>query len=472
MKNGLRTCVVLVFTVLVSVQLWGQAKERAKWKNDYISDLSNTGVGITLYKPNMGIFSGVNQNWVGADILLSAFHVSFSQGTYTRPGETPFFPNQNATVTVPTVRVSRATFGLNAPLPFIGFGRYNSYNDVLRGHLFLRLNGGYHSFRQRNDKRNRTFSGELAPGFRLRFPYGSFDFALSITQMAVDGLGDQSYTVGLPKTTIVPTFTLRLDGFFDGMKVGYNRSVGASVSSSSTQSKRRYTDVSGRRMEETTTTYQATITPKTVTVTDIGKYIGLGLKGTISGMATRSYSPPGALFGANIMGRSGLMLFGLNIEGGRVGHASELVPWKDGHRRFVERREEYGAGNISTFNIYGDFGLSLNNLIYAAMGTVILDEVSTPFSSINVGVSFGLNAMWNQTFIDPQSALPVYNLVEGEKRRWFIDPRDSKGGLMGGYFFSWDIGNASLRAQWYRYRRAPLANSLMYSVIWRFGGSE
>jgi hypothetical protein len=460
------------FLLIASLGLFGQKAEKAEWKKQYGYDISMSGVGVTLSRPELGPFQESAKQWVGADVQFMFIHASVGQGSYLLDPAVYNLPNL---VERPREEffVSRASLGASIPLPFLAIGKYTNYNKVLRLSSFVRLNGGVYRFHFPNQGQPvRTGAFEFAPGVRLRFPYGSVDLAMSYTKLGLD-VNDPEHTslIGVGGWMAHPTLTLRLDGLFDGMRVGYNRAQAATYSGSRTESRREYTDVSGRRMEETTVTYSGTFTPKTVAVTDIGKYIGIGLKGTRSGVRNRDFLNPGTIFGVSVLSRSGIMVVGLNLEGGRIGHATLLEDFGDGYHRRPDDKYTDGSGSFSTFNVALDFGVCINNLIYAGLGTAVADDVSTPFSAISMGVSLGGHALWGQRFDDPAAAKVYYDQITEERTHW-NDPAESKGGLMGGYFFAWDVGNATFKAQWYRYRRAPMANGLMYSVIWRFGRSE
>lgn len=466
--KSLVTSLLLAF----SLTLFAQKAEKAEWKRQYGHDLAMTGVGVTFSQPTLGPFQTSPRQWIGADVQYMFLHASVGQGSYLLD---PRAHNLPTVVDRPKEEffVSRASFGVSFPLPFLAIGTYQNYNRVARLSTFVRVNGGVYRFHYANKSRPiRTGSFEIAPGARLRIPFGSIDFAMSFTRLGFDvDSPDNTSLTGIGGWMSYPTVTLRLDGLFDGMKVGFNRADAAHVSGSSTETRRRYTDVSGRRMEERTTTYTATITPTTVMVTDIGQYAGIGIKATRSGVRNRGFMNPGSLFGVSMLTRSGVMVFGVNLEGGRIGHATLLEEFGDKYHRRPDDKYTDGSGSLSTLNLSLDFGVCINNLIYAGLGTAVADDVSTPFSAISMGVSVGGHALWGQRFDNPTAASTYYNQITEERTHW-NDPAESKGGLMGGYFFAWDVGNATFKAQWYRYRRAPMANGLMYSVIWRFGASK
>lgn len=463
-----------LLALAISLGASAQTNDQPNWKKQATHDFMLSGLGISLSQPGFSDFHRTNTRWITADLQWLVFNARFAQGSIDF---NPLVSGELHLLNAPweTYHMSYAGFGINTPIPFLGVGSYNDYNRVLRLNGFVRANYGRYRMFVSGTGRPVPFAGfELAPGARLRIPYGSIDLAMSFNFTNLDETDPPARQLrGFNSRWVYPSLTFRLDGLFDGMDAGMRSSQGASVASSRSSKTDRYTDASGRRMERETITYQSTVTPKSVSVTDIGTYGGIGVKVTHSGARTRTYQSPGTLVGVTGLMRSGLMSFGLNLEGGRVGHASALQEdGDDEYYRRADRSEDWGMGSISLFNIYLDFGLSINNLIYASMGTVVLDDQSTPFSSINIGTSLGLYSVFNQELNDPTASAPLFDAIPADKRSHFNDPRMSKGGLLGGWFVSWDIGNVTLRAHWYRYRRAPLANGLMYSAAWRFGASK
>lgn len=453
---------------------FAQEKNTPSWKAQYQHDVRISGVGLTASRPNIGELHTLPSPWVTADVQFLFINARFGQGSYDWNPEAAGRTFMTADDPWTRVNVSHAAIGINAPLPFLAFGNYESFDRVFRINTFVRANWGVQRFFVASQGEAIRYGNfEFAPGVRLRVPYASLDLALSFNWLGLDARDpDHMNLRGIDQRWVFPTMTLRFDGLFDGMSVGSRTTQGGAFSSSRSEKRQRYTDASGRRMERQTVTYNSSVTSQAVSLTDIGSYRGIGLKVTRSAVRSRDYQNAGTLVGATALFRGGTMSLGLNAEAGRVGHVSALQEWKDGYRRQADRRESGGMGNISTLNLYADLGISLNNLIYAMMGTIVLDDESTPFSTINMGISLGVHAVLGQEFNDPEASTPLYDAVPPEDRSWFNDPRESKGGLMGGYFFSWDVGNASFKAQWLRYRRAPMANGLMYSVAWRFGSSQ
>lgn len=200
-------------------------------------------------------------------------------------------------------------------------------------------------------------------------------------------------------------------------------------------------------------------------------------------MRTKNYMGNSNLFGAQFMYRKANMLFGLNIEGGRVGHGTSLQKGGKGtaeegnnFRRRVSRGDHEGVGSYSVFNVFMDIGVNVNNLLLAAGGTAVAYNEATSFLAFNIGYSFGFGIVGGQRFLDTGTSSNFYNQLNDQNQyshnrdnTRFEDPRKGKSGLMGGLFMSCDIGHASVRMQWYRYRRAPLANGLVFSLTWRIG---
>ena len=464
----------LLCMALLAMVLPGAAqKTQPNWKKQWTHDLMLSGLGVSLSQPTFSDVHRIGTPWISADVQMLVLNARFGQGSVDINPAIYGLPNL---LDEPwqTRNMSFASCGINTPIPFLGIGKYNDYNRVFRINAFMRANyGRYRIFLENAGQPQRFAVTELAPGVRLRIPYGSIDLAMSFNFSNIDENDPELNLRGFKRNWAYPSLTFRLDGLFDGMDAGFRTSQGASISTSRSSKTDRYTDASGTRMERETITYNSTFTPKSVSVTDIGRYTGIGIKVTHSGARTRLYQSAGTLVGLTALRRIGLMSLSANLEAGRVGHASALqADGDDDYYRRADRDERWGMGTLSLVNVYGDFGISVNNLIYTALGTYVGDDQSTPFSSINIGTSLGLYSVFNQELNDEAASAPLFDAIPPDKRSHFNDPRMSKGGLLGGWFVSWDIGNVSFRAHWYRYRRAPLANGLMYSAAWRFGASK
>jgi len=181
--------------------------------------------------------------------------------------------------------------------------------------------------------------------------------------------------------------------------------------------------------------------------------------------------------------RKSNFLFGLNIDVGRIGHGSALekgVKGTEADGNNFEgkvRRDSYkGIGSLSVFNILMDFGVNMNNLLLAAGGTGVAYNEATSFLSFNLGYSIGFGIVGAQRFENPENSIQHYNQLNTSNQNlyqrdntYFEDPRNSKAGFVGGSFISCDIGHASARMQWYRYRRSPVAKGLVFFLAWRIG---
>lgn len=435
-------------------------------KKQWEVDLLNTGVGLELFKPNFGDDANALSTWRGVQALLGPFTIGFSQGLSNERTELTGYHDYLKPPFTDTTPTTRFDIGANIPIPFLTFGSFISYKKVLRGHPFASLSFGMYTLRTggNNNSQNKKKAGllNLGLGYRIRLPYSSIDFNLK------SELSRGAFT-------IYPAVVFRFDGLFDRFTPTY-RSVGAtnfSYSKSTQRTTSRTQTTQGTRITiRETSTYTVSSSPSKVSVMDIGTYFGIGLRYSQSIINQRHFSNVGHLFGINGLVRSGPFIFGANLELGKIGHGSmSRYTTSSGEYKFyrqVKKTEDIGKGTYNTLNFLVDAGLNFNNFLMALAGTIVDDEESTSFVSFNAGYSFGFNFLWNQQFDNPNSD-DYYDNFFFPENNYFNDPRESKGGYLGAWFISCDVGHASLRAQWYRYRRAPLANGLMFSISWRFG---
>jgi hypothetical protein len=114
-----------------------------------------------------------------------------------------------------------------------------------------------------------------------------------------------------------------------------------------------------------------------------------------------------------------------------------------------------------------DLGLDLTSAIHAlVLGLVYDSGENTPFASFNAGYSLGFHTTWNQRFDNPDEALAKIDALPGERTKW-DDARESGSSYLGIWWMGLEMGNVGVRASWYRYRGAPLANNLMIGVSYR-----
>lgn len=477
------TFLSLIFFLSFSAQ--AQMSKKEIRKKQWLGDLSVSGVGIELYTPNFGEFMTANNRWVGANMLFGPITFGIGQGSIsTFEPINEFMLEPQPFVPTGELRANKIYIGTSIPLSILTVGQYRSFNNSFRGHPIINMTFGgyriYEGFTQTKPARTTSFFN-VAPGYRLRLPFASVDFNLNMRlNFFRDGQYQEFQKKGL---AIYPQITLRWEGLLDRFNPTFRSVEAANVSTSNHRTESTTTREGNYRVTRTTTTYDVHVTPTSVTVTDIGLYGGIGLKYGRNGVRTANYMGNSNLFGAQFMYRKANLLLGFNIEGGRVGHGSSLQSGSKGtvaegtkFSRRVSRHSYEGIGSYSVFNVLVDVGVNINNLLLAAGGTVVAYNEATSFLAFNIGYSFGFGIVGGQRFEDPGNSIVHYANMENTNRNnynrdntHFEDPRKAKSGRAGGLFISCDIGHASLRMQWYRYRRAPMANGLMFSLAWRLG---
>lgn len=457
----------------VAAQMSKKEIRRAQWKGD----MATSGIGLEFYRPEIMQNNGPAEQWRGVNMLFGVFQMGIAQGNISRPIN--IFPNDDF------ARASNFYIGASVPLPFMTLGKYRSYNNSFRMHPIVNVN--FHRTRSYNNENVdvKIFALNTALGYRFRLPFTSVDLTLNAHN---GSWKSDSYSDGeLLGFSFYPMVTFRWDGLLDKFKPTFLKvnATSSSVTSSSSTSTTTRERINGAdyRVTRTTTNYQVTSTPTTVMIQDIGKYRGVGPKFATSGVRSYAFKESTMLFGVQGMYRKGAIVLGGTLEAGRLGHGSELQERKnkgsakdgDNFYRRLERSKTQGMGVYTAANLMADVGFDFSSLKYGLFGFDVDYNDATPFTTFTVGYSFGLNVILEQRFSNPATSDLYYDLLNTANQlqyqrdnTHFEDPRQATTGLMGGWFLSCDIGHASLRMQWYKYRRAPLANGLLFSVVWRF----
>lgn len=478
---------ITILIVLSSLGAFAQTTMSKKEirKKQYLGDLSASGVGIELYTPKFGEFMSADNSWVGVNMLFGPITFGIGQGsisTYEPINE--FIPGPQPLISTGALRANKIYIGASIPLSVLTLGQYRSFNNSFRGHPIVNMSfGGYRIFETFGETKPKltTTYFNVAPGYRLRLPFASVDFNLNMRlNIFRGGLYEEFQKKGF---SVYPQITLRWEGLLDRFNPTFRSVEAAQVSTSNHRTETSTRTEGNYRITRTTTSYDVTVRPTSVTVTDIGLYAGFGLKYGRNGVRTKNYMGGSNLFGAQFMYRKANLLVGFNLEGGRVGHGSKLQTGTKGtleegnkFSRRVNRNDYQGIGSYSVFNMMLDFGVNINNLLLAAGGTAVAYNEATSFLAFNLGYSLGLGLVGGQRFDNPNQSNAYYDQLKDQNQflynrenTYFEDPREAKWGRVGGLFISCDIGHASLRMQWYRYRRAPLANGLVFSLTWRIG---
>lgn len=437
-------------------------------------DLSYSNVGINFQKTRLGDNFEYPGRWTGLDVQLGPLVFGYSQGM----AQTYHVRNELLS-TVPELSAAEAShsyyFGFMLPIRYLTFGEFKTYRRVFRGHPIWEVRAGGMRMGPSEGALGAAHSAwqfTLSPGYRIRFPYASVDIGLDNRFNVVrDGYLKEAKTY-----VFSPRVTLRLDGLMDAfspffVNVDATQVSASPTGSSSTSSTRNNAD--GSRTVTTTTTnyYQVSTKPTSVAIADIGVYRGIGVRAAHSTIGVNRYSNNGALFGVNALFRKRFFVGGLNVEGGRIGHATQMTgtdPDAPKHQlRKPDRSANYASGSLVAVNALADVGLDLNSMLLALLGGIIMDDHdATSFLSLNAGYSGGYSVTSGQQFDDPVAALARLDRLRDNNR--YNDARESGSGYVGGWFLSCDIGNVSASTQWYRYKQSPLANGLMISAAYRF----
>lgn len=464
--------VCLCMPQTLSAQMTSKEIRKAQWKGD----MTNSGVGLTFYKPKFTDELNPIGQWQGINLLFGVFHIGIEQGYLYQSQVSPIANKES--------RASNFYLGASLPLPFLTLGKYRSYNNSFRMHPIANFNLSRLRSYKNEEIDVKLFALQGSLGYRVRMPFMSLDVTMNIHQgLIMPNQNSDNYA----QFAFYPMLTVRWDGLMDKFKPTF-RSVDAVQTKSSVTGQSRTTTnerINGAdyRVTRTTTSYQVTSTPVTVAILDIGKYKGIGPKLAVNGFRSLAFRDNTMLVGIQGLYRYNAVVLGGTIEAGKIGHGSVLEERKnkgtasEGNNfyRRLDRSKNQGMGSYTAANVMVDFGFDFSSLKYGLFGLQVADNDATPYTSLSVGYSFGLNMMFNQQFVNASSSESYYENLNTQNQlsyqrdnTYFEDPRSAKFGLMGGWFLSCDIGHASLRMQWYKYRRAPLANGLLFSVAWRF----
>jgi hypothetical protein len=473
-ERAWRRAIWLTLSLFVAAVSFGQGNPKAKKElrdEQWMTDMSNSGVALEWMKPNLG-GPFTTERWSGANALFGPVIFGYSQGKVNARAFA--FGTSIMPEAAQTLDGHRFYAGTHFPLKFATFGSFTSYNRVFRGYPTIQHTvGGYH-IRKNAFTVDKCATFSITPGYTVRFPYGSLVLGY---EAQLNFWNDGDYSREVRRLSLMPTFAFRFDGLYDAFRPIF-KSVDATQFSYGSRSESRswnQYNPDGRvsRITETATTYTVNSQSSKVTVADIGPYAGIGVRLSRGFGGHHYFREPGTLVGLNMLYRVNMFVTGLNIETGRIGHATIAE-----QRGSLANQEYYrrpnrvyadASGQISAFNVMIDAGLNFNQLLLGLMGVLINDEEHTSFVSFNAGYSMGVSALWNQQFANPALAKAYFDAdAHWRTPSIYNDARLSKGGYVGAWFLSADIGNASFRTQWYRYRRAPLANGLMMSVAWRF----
>jgi len=445
-------------------------------ENQIELDKNHGGIGIMLYRPGLGDLVNYDQSWVGINVLSDVLELKLGFGMVNVNGSIPF--GFSSTQTIDT-REFGAQFavGANFPLPILTFGAQKSENRVFRGHPVLAIEFGAFRFHNFNsyvgDAQNSVWYFGVNPGYRVRVPFGSIEVNLN-TRLGIR-TGEEYYN----GAGIYPSITFRIDAMKwrfspDMVSVPASQTTVSNIESKTYRTGTRYRgDGSSVAYYTTYTTADVNVQQMNVGVQDIGPHFGIGPK--ISWMNPRrtAFAPRSFLAGIVAEARGGPIDGGITLEGGRIGHGSELDV-KGGEpndfRRKLDKKETYGQGSVNTVNLFANVGFDISPLFLIPFGITMDKGNATSFLSSSAGFIFGGHLTWNQQFEDPSSAAMYDQIIEndqGVNKPKFLDPREGGPGFLGGFYFSVQVGAMAFKLTNYRYYGAPLASNTLLSVAWR-----
>ncbi len=476
MKNG-----VLIVLMICSCQLFSQENKRQYRQNQHKLDQNYGGIGPTFTRPNLGRGVLVPNRWYGANVQTDFVEFEFIVGEtqkiqpITKKDEFQFpiadYGNDFGYL---------ITGGVNFPLPILTFGAYQNPVRIFRGHPTLGTNLGYGAFKKADQLSGKTklFYWGIKVGYRLRLPAASVEFNLNarLGWSSVDdfaGTGFDFYR----GSGISPSVTLRFDAF----KGIFNpRMVSMSVQQVSVTNVKSETERTGSRYVgntryETytrTTTGDVNVTSGNAGIQDIGPHLGVGPKVSFMNPIRSNYIKPSFLVGVVAEGRASVADFGLTLEGGRVGHGSVLEFKGEGEpRRKLNKKKSDPIGMVNTVNLYANIGIDISPAFLVPFGIVIDKGESTSFFSATAGFNIGAHGAFGQQYNNSSTAVEFETLAQTDNefnlKEKYLNPAKTGVGLLGGFYFSVQVGAASFKVTNYRYYGAPFASTTMMSIAWR-----
>lgn len=441
-------------------------------------DWNHGGIGISIYKPNLGKITHVDAPWIDVNMISDIFELRFGLGTCRVDGNIPY--GFDGTVHVKNKQFGYHFYaGVNIPLDILTTGAQHSPYSVLRGHPTVGTGiGAFNMTNQAKYQQQRTaqiWYWGINPGYRIRFPFGSIEANLNI-RLGFSTGDESDYFKGF---AAYPSVTFRIDA----LKWKYNPNMVYVPASQTTLSNIQSTTThtgSGYKANGTRVDYYTTHTTADVHVTnfnmgvqDIGPHAGIGPKVSFMSPKRSPYIPTAFLFGAVAEGRGGPMDIGITLEGGRVGHGGKLEAKSDTgkYRRKLDRGTTSGQGYISTINCYAQIGMDISPIFLIPFGITFDKGEATSYFSATAGFNFGAHFSFGQQFIDNSDYAAYDAKVEknaGAAKKNYIDPSEARSGYLGGFYLSVQIGAMSFKVTNYRYYGAPFASTSMFSIAYRF----
>jgi hypothetical protein len=459
-------------------------QKEAYRKNQFKIDKNHGGIGVSFFRPRFGEGVQVNQPWVGVNVLADFFEVKFGTGKvqkikYLDPLELEGFTTPQES-NYGTDHGYMLSLGASVPLTFLAFGSQKDYKTVFRGHPILGIGSGLYGLKDSTKFAQREYDNiwffYLTPGYRIRLPYLSVDVNFEMWGgMRFGNTSDFYKPFGF-----YPSITLRADalkGLLNPrmVSVNYTQTTVTNYQSNTTKSTSYSRDGRYKTTRYTTTTTgTVNVTSGQMGIQDVGPIGGVGAKYMWTPVARRPYMNAGRMFGINAYTRAGPLDVGVNFEGGRIGHGSELEAKNDEgkYRRKVKRNNTAGVGSISMGTAYINIGMDISSLFLLPFGVAMDKGDATSFLSASAGMIFGGHVAFNQEFDNPLTAQTYYTQEleqHPEVKPKFIDPAQHEAtGFLTGFYFSLHVGALNFTVQNNRYYGAPFASGTMFGLAYRY----
>lgn len=470
----------LLFLLFCASFCFGQDSLQTKTfrKNQRRIDLNYSGMGALLFQPNLGKGALIDQNWYGIDLISDIFQFRFAVGSSNKIQPKP---NSLYNYDYPIGNYGldhgyMFSVGANAPLGFLSVGAYHSPTNQFRGHPTLGIHLGNYHFTDRSSsaiQANLPFIS-LAPGYRLRMPYVTFEVSLDMRAGLAIHDGDEFYS-GLG---IAPMFTLRFDAFKGLLNPSMVSVPASQVTLSNIESNTVYersTYSGSYRVDHytTTTTADVNVSNFNVGVQDIGPNFGIGPKYSFMSPRKSTVTNLGFMLGVAAEGRAASLDIGLTLEGGTLGHGSSLEEKdEEKSRRKLNPSKSDPAGTLNNVNLFLSMGFDISSLFLAPFGIAIDKKEATSFLSVSAGFLVGGHVPFNQQY-DAGFDLSKINTAISQnnltvRKNKFVDPSDISPGFLGGWYFAIHAGATSFKITNYRLYGAPFASTSMISMAWKF----
>jgi len=475
----MKSLCLLIFSVIfyngfILAQLT-EGEYRAQFQENQLEfDLEHSGIGFDISRPNFGKQVVTDGNWVGIDLISDIIHFNYSVGT-TKMGFEGFDKKLDSITSYLPHKGQNISVGVSIPLP-IGIGQQQNYARVLRLNPVLGFDFGAYNFSEQDRKIGFIGYASLSAALRLRLPLCSIEAGWRFRA----GVQSMDYTDAYKSNGIDPYLTFRLDGLkglLNPNMVSFNARQ-AEIKSMSTYSYQtsRYLGSGVYDITTHSTTYaDVEVHSTTFGFQDIGLFFGVGPRIGLNNQRSSYFSDRGRLIGIGMQARGSVVSIGLNLEGGRIGHATVMEVSGSEFSRKVDKSENYAMGSNRVFNTFFDFGIDISDIILGlAMIEVDRDYGITSFFSISAGYSMGFSIVSGHKYNENADLNKLDGFENtftgygnGVYKPYELGGENGRSGYLGGWYLATEVGAVQARFQWYKYYRAPLLNNFVFSLTYR-----